>query len=405
MALIPNTLYIALYLRSDPPTPNDFHWALYHARSNNRGTKYHITNEGPDGRWIAGHTTESPSGILKGFLLVGLIRVASVKTTSPSTSGGGGGEADVNEKIDTTLRSQDTKLNDQPGITCRIWLKQMLARLVIDGVLARSDVRCGCNTEALEVVVKNWGNRFSAEAARNVQPRPVEEGDIITPQSATLTNIEVLSFLSSNPPRRPPAAPPGVNQKHWIPSPDLRDHNTVVKEIHNYASRLAPHLLRYPGCNVSEDGSPEVETGGKAGAEGEEGKLDHALRELIKRLQPYGLTKGEVLMIVNLGVGVLASPVQNEDENGFAEGQEGAEQMDVDDQGQAENGEEIIEEGVDGDAEGQAEGEGEGEEEAGDYGALALIDTVIEEREQRLSDDNVLEILAIIRETLGAAAT
>ncbi|KAL4950372.1 hypothetical protein BDW69DRAFT_172341 [Aspergillus filifer] len=227
---------------------------------------------------------------------------------------------------------------------------------------------------------------------------------IITPQSATLTNIEVLSFLTSNPPRRPPTAPPGVNQKHWIPSPDLRDHNTVVKEIHNYAARLAPHLLRYPGCNGSENGSPEAEGGEKrpAGVQGDEVKLDHALRELITRLQPYGLTKGEVLMIVNLGVGVPASSdAHNGEENGV-EG-EGAEQMDVDEQAHAENGGEVNEEGVDGEAEAAAEGEGEGEEEAGDYGALALIDTVIEEREQRLSDENVLEILAIIRETLGAA--
>lgn len=75
-----------------------------------------------------------------------------------------------------------------------------------------------------------------------------------------------------------------------------------------------------------------------------------------------------------------------------------------------ENGVEGVEQVVNGEGEGEGEagmeGEGEGEEgEEGDYGALALIDTVIEEREQRLSDENVLEILAIIRETLGAATT
>jgi hypothetical protein len=37
-----------------------------------------------------------------------------------------------------------------------------------------------------------------------------------------------------------------------------------------------------------------------------------------------------------------------------------------------------------------------------DYGALALLDTVIEEREERLSEDDVAQILAIIRETLGS---
>ncbi|KAL4809974.1 hypothetical protein BDV18DRAFT_51305 [Aspergillus unguis] len=226
---------------------------------------------------------------------------------------------------------------------------------------------------------------------------------IINPQDATLTNIEVLSFLSANPPRRPPAAPAGVNPKHFIPSPDLRDHNTVVKEIHNYASRLAPHLLRYPGTSTATNPTTQVSGGG------EETPLDNALRELVTRLHPYGLTKGEVLMIVNLGVGVPAAPVAAEGE-GEGEGEEGVngapgegDQMEVDNEAPAGEGE--VEQN--GEAEGQAEGEGEGGEEegeVGDYGALALIDTVIEEREQRLSDDNVLEILAIIRETLGAAS-
>ncbi|KAL3466200.1 hypothetical protein BJX64DRAFT_23439 [Aspergillus heterothallicus] len=213
---------------------------------------------------------------------------------------------------------------------------------------------------------------------------------IIDPQSATLTNIEVLSFLSANPPRRPPNAPPGVNQRHWIPSPDLRDHNTVVKEIHNYATRLSPHLLRYP----QYDPPSTTEIPGKRKAVSEpETPLDVALRDLITRLQPYGLTKGEVLMIVNLGVGLPSAA---------AAGQAGDddEGMDVDGEGQAgaENGE-----GEEGGVEESGEEEGEGE--AGDYGALALIDTVIEEREQRLSDEDVSAILTIIRETLGSATT
>ncbi|PWY66593.1 hypothetical protein BO83DRAFT_439844 [Aspergillus eucalypticola CBS 122712] len=41
----PNALYIALFIRDDPPKPNDYHWALYHHRINS-GIKYHITNEG-----------------------------------------------------------------------------------------------------------------------------------------------------------------------------------------------------------------------------------------------------------------------------------------------------------------------------------------------------------------------
>ncbi|KAL4980769.1 hypothetical protein BDW66DRAFT_147195 [Aspergillus desertorum] len=230
---------------------------------------------------------------------------------------------------------------------------------------------------------------------------------IINPQDATLTNIEVLSYLTANPPRRPPAAPPGVNQKHFIPSPDLRDHNTVVKEIHNYASRLAPHLLRYPTSP-----STSMSNGAVSGKEDGRNALDNAFRELVARLQPYGLTKGEVLMIVNLGVGIPAAAgaaVEDGSEGGGEVGGEGEapERMDVDEgDGAAESGGEAVEGGVDGQIDGEAEGEGgEGEGGAGDYGALALIDTIIEEREQRLSDENVLEILAIIRETLGAATS
>ena len=56
------------------------------------------------------------------------------------------------------------------------------------------------------------------------------KSQVIDPQSAVLTNIEVLAYLTANPPRRPPNPPP--NLRHWVPSPDLRDHNTVVKEVH-----------------------------------------------------------------------------------------------------------------------------------------------------------------------------
>ncbi|KAL6239977.1 hypothetical protein BDW75DRAFT_235811 [Aspergillus navahoensis] len=235
---------------------------------------------------------------------------------------------------------------------------------------------------------------------------------IINPQDATLTNIEVLSYLTANPPRRPPTAPPGVNQKHFIPSPDLRDHNTVVKEIHNYASRLAPHLLRYPTSSATS-----TLNGTGSGKENEKDVLDNALRELVTRLQPYGLTKGEVLMIVNLGVGIPAAAGAAVEGGGGGGGgveigEEGgaAERMDVDDgDSAAENGGEVME-GVNGQVDSVADGDSgedgaEGEGDAGDYGALALIDTIIEEREQRLSDENVLEILAIIRETLGAATS
>ena len=118
-------------------------------------------------------------------------------------------------------------------------------------------------------------------------------------------------------------------------------------------------------------------------------------------------------MIVNLGVGLQPPPAaaeegqegeQNPDEQSTEEGgAEGEgetqvngteEQMDVDGSHEVN--------GVEG-AEGTAEGgEGEGELAEEDYGALALLDTVIEEREERLSNEDVAQILKVIRETLGS---
>lgn len=114
--------------------------------------------------------------------------------------------------------------------------------------------------------------------------------------------------------------------------------------------------------------------------------MDHAIRELVLKLRPYGLTKAEVLTIMNLGIGLSAG--ESEDRGGDVNG-EGV--MDVDGgHGHGANGEEGAEE----------EGEGEGGEEA-DYGALALFDAVIEEREERISEEDLVAILGIIRETLG----
>lgn len=103
--------------------------------------------------------------------------------------------------------------------------------------------------------------------------------------------------------------------------------------------------------------------------------MDIALRELIVRLKPYGLTKAEVVMILNLGVGLTGSPAETGEE-----GADGGEAMEVD---------------------GEDEGAGDAGEEA-DYTAVVLMDGVVEERELRLTDEDVTAILAIIRETLTA---
>lgn len=113
--------------------------------------------------------------------------------------------------------------------------------------------------------------------------------------------------------------------------------------------------------------------------------MDHAIRDLIKRLKPYKLTKAEVVMILNLGVGV------NSPETGEAEVAEGEDAANGDDQMEVDQ--------QNGHVNGDSGEEGEAEEE--DQGALALFESVVEERESRLTDEQVSEILGIIREVLS----
>ncbi|RAH85365.1 hypothetical protein BO86DRAFT_453808 [Aspergillus japonicus CBS 114.51] len=254
---------------------------------------------------------------------------------------------------------------------------------------------------------------------------------IVDPQSAVLSNIEVLAYLTANPPRRPPNPPP--NSRHWVPSPDLRDHNTVVKEIHNYVSRLSPHLQSYPQYTHIPLAELEAQAQAQANYHNNSNSnnkdtaasapptllppkllnkptpVDHALRDLVTRLQPYGLTKGEVLMIVNLGIGLI--PVAAAEEGEGEEGEEYEEEVveEEEEGGEGEGGQQLEEMEVDDgatnggqDAENGGAGSGELAEE--DYGAMALLDTVIEEREERLSEADVAGILTIIRETLGGGA-
>ncbi|EGD83897.1 hypothetical protein H112_07579 [Trichophyton rubrum D6] len=179
---------------------------------------------------------------------------------------------------------------------------------------------------------------------------------ILDPQAATLSNVEVLAYLKSNPPRLSAQAPL-PNAKNFVPKPDLRDYNTVVKEYNDYVVRLSPHLLSYPSFTSI---SPENAAGDNSTTD-----LDVALRTLISSLKPFNLTKAEVLMIINLGVGLEAKP-------------------------EGEAAEDTV----------MQDGDGENGDAGVDYGALALLDTIIEDREERLADEDVAEILRIVRETL-----
>ncbi|KAK7541672.1 hypothetical protein BKA81DRAFT_79137 [Phyllosticta paracitricarpa] len=149
--LKPQGLYVALYIRDDPPKPNDFHWALYlHEINGKGGTKYHV--KGRQGRWMADHT--ETKGLLKEFLLVGLFQIAAVPDG-------------LQRQVDEAFRSLDEKINEV-DVTCRTWVFRVLEILrQSEQSLIQEDM------DALETEVKEWGNQHSLSASKNEQPRPI----------------------------------------------------------------------------------------------------------------------------------------------------------------------------------------------------------------------------------------
>lgn len=145
----PNALYILLFIRSDLPLQNDFHWSLYHHTSpSSGGKKYHVI--GRSSRWLADHSLASD--ITKSFLLVGLFQIAFIPA-----------EFDV----DSVMRSFDDRLNDVEGLNCRTWVFDVLGSLRGSGVLRCDDLG------ALEREALDWGNVYAVEACGNIQPRPL----------------------------------------------------------------------------------------------------------------------------------------------------------------------------------------------------------------------------------------
>ncbi|KAF2245032.1 hypothetical protein BU26DRAFT_522721 [Trematosphaeria pertusa] len=150
-----NGLYVILFLRTSPHTPNNFHWGLYlHGDATQGGTKYHIKQQGSG--WIADHG--KTAGVFKSFLLVGLFQIATIPT-------GWKGHADQQ------FRTYDSSLNSSPNITCRVWLLWVLALLQKE-VNGYKLLKCA-DLSALEAEIIAWGNENAASADLNLQPRPV----------------------------------------------------------------------------------------------------------------------------------------------------------------------------------------------------------------------------------------
>lgn len=148
--LPPNALFIVLWIRSDPPRQNDFHWGYYFHSGPQGGTKYHMKNIG--GGWIPDHGPTG--GVFKSNFLCVLIQVATIPETARSS-------------LDQIMRSHDGDVNNIPGVTCRVWLVKTLEKLIQHGL-----VRCGSPDE-LQQECMSFGNQYSPGAAINQQPRPV----------------------------------------------------------------------------------------------------------------------------------------------------------------------------------------------------------------------------------------
>jgi hypothetical protein len=218
----------------------------------------------------------------------------------------------------------------------------------------------------------------------------------------------------------------------------LRDHNTVVKEIHNYAERISPHLVQYleylgQTAATGPDGDGDGNVNGQGGEDNrvstlpspkKPAPLDFALREVITRLKPYGLTKGEVLMLLNVGIGYLGTEAEGDGEKGPAdreqerEGEEEGEEED-DQQAALRDAAVVVDTQIhrgnrgkvnDGNSVQSSEGEvnedgdrdiAGAEEAEEDSGVDGIVRSTIEKCSERLSDDDISAIVSILREIFG----
>ncbi|KAI9759964.1 MAG: hypothetical protein M4579_001997 [Chaenotheca gracillima] len=149
-ALPERKLYIALWIRDDPPQTSDFHWGFYHHLVDLDGTKYHLRNLGSG--WITDHGESR--GLFKSQLLCVVIEIGSIPE-------------DKEKLLDQIMRTYDHSANDIPNVTCRVWIFITLQLLVQNGLLKCDDL------EALQQECLDFGNHYMRSAASNDQPRPV----------------------------------------------------------------------------------------------------------------------------------------------------------------------------------------------------------------------------------------
>ncbi|EEH05276.1 conserved hypothetical protein [Histoplasma capsulatum G186AR] len=145
-----DSLYVVLYLRSDPPAPNDFHWGYYFHTHPDGGIKYHLKSLGSG--WITEHGPTG--GVFKSNFLCVLVHIATVPQ-------------EKHLQVDQIMKSLDGRCNSIPGITCRVWIMNILQKLIENGI-----VQCPSIAEFQQECF-TIGNQNSKNASANNQPRPV----------------------------------------------------------------------------------------------------------------------------------------------------------------------------------------------------------------------------------------
>ncbi|KAJ5321977.1 hypothetical protein MYU51_002665 [Penicillium brevicompactum] len=149
--LTPGALHVVLYIRSDTPVPNDFHWALYLHTGNPGGHQYHVRAR--NGSLEPAH--ETILNIMAGHFLCILIEVATLHQDKVTYG-----------RVDQIMKSFDATLNLVSGLNCRTWVLMVLHMLVGAEMVH-------LNIELLEKECLDFGNGFSIAASLDVQPRPV----------------------------------------------------------------------------------------------------------------------------------------------------------------------------------------------------------------------------------------
>ncbi|EXJ82853.1 hypothetical protein A1O3_06668 [Capronia epimyces CBS 606.96] len=113
---------------------------------------------------------------------------------------------------------------------------------------------------------------------------------VLDPQSALLTTSEVHRFLANNPPRQP-------SKKIGSYKPvNLKNYQSVREDFQHYVTTTVPYIEDFP--------PPE-----------------NFVKAVVPKLRAFGLTKTEVFMLINLGVGLPRNQISRpgaDAENGEA---------------------------------------------------------------------------------------